>query len=107
MATVSSCASGAHELDDPARDRLVHEDLSHRRAHRRDVLDVDGRLQPQQRMAAELLVDDPVLVLRVRIAERRAEEEAVELRLGQRERALVLDRVLGRHARGTARAAGA
>ena len=47
-------------------------------------------------MAAELLVDDPGLVVRVRVAERRAYEEAVELRLGQREGALVLDRVLRR-----------
>ena len=33
---------------------------------------------------------------RVRIPEGRAQEEAVELRLGKRERALVLDRVLRR-----------
>jgi hypothetical protein len=47
-------------------------------------------------MAATLLLHDPQLLILVRIAERRAQEEAVELRLGQRERALLLDRVLGR-----------
>ena len=47
-------------------------------------------------MAVALVVDDPQLVLGARVAERGAQEEAVELRLGQRERALVLDRVLGR-----------
>src|SRR5438067_622940 len=68
------------------------------RRRRGDVeVDVDARLQPGQWMAAELLFHDPVLVLRVRIAECGADEEAVELRLRQRERALVLDRVLGRH----------
>ena len=43
-----------------------------------------------------LLLDDLQLVVVGRIAERGLEEEAVELRLGQRERPLVLDRVLGR-----------
>ncbi len=47
-------------------------------------------------MAGALLLDDPQLVLEARVAERRAHEEAVELRLGKRERALELDRVLGR-----------
>jgi hypothetical protein len=45
----------------------------------------------------EALVDeDPQLVLDARVPERRPQEEAIELRLGQRERPLVLDRVLGR-----------
>ena len=39
---------------------------------------------------------DLQLVVGLRVAERRAQEEAVELRLGERERPLVLDRVLGR-----------
>src|SRR3954470_15807566 len=86
-----------HEVDDPAPNRFVHEDLLHRGAHHRDVADVDAGLQPGQWMAAELLFHDPVLVVHVRIAERGADEEAVELRLRQREGALVLDRVLGRH----------
>ncbi len=52
-------------------------------------------------MREALLVEDLQLVVHPRIAERRAQEEAVELRLRQRERALVLDRVLGRDAGGT------
>ena len=43
-----------------------------------------------------LVVDDLELVIQARIAERGLEEETVELRLGEREGALVLDRVLGR-----------
>ncbi len=42
-----------------------------------------------------LLVEDDDLLDRLRVAEPDAEHEPVELRLGQRERALVLDRVLG------------
>ena len=45
---------------------------------------------------AELLLDDRDLVVLRRVAERRAQEEAVELRLRERERPLLLDRVLGR-----------
>ena len=47
-------------------------------------------------MAEALLLEDPPLLEHAGIAERGAKQEAVELRLGQRERALVLDRVLGR-----------
>ena len=47
-------------------------------------------------MAVALVVEDPHLVVGVRIPERRAQQEAVELRLGKRERAFLLDRVLGR-----------
>ena len=42
-----------------------------------------------------LLVEDDDLLDRLRVAEAQAEHEPVELGLGQRERALVLDRVLG------------
>src|SRR5262249_39675882 len=44
--------------------------------------------------AAVAQAEDPPLVLLVRIAELELEQEAVELGLGQRVRALVLDRVL-------------
>ena len=47
-------------------------------------------------MRKRWLDEDPELVLDARVAERGAQEEAVELRLGERERPLVLDRVLGR-----------
>ena len=53
------------------------------------------RLEAVQRMDDALLVEDRQLVLDARIAERGLQEEAVELGLRQRERALVLDRVLG------------
>ena len=46
-------------------------------------------------MGPLLLVEDDDLLDRLRIAEPEAEHEPVELGLGQRERALVLDRVLG------------
>ena len=47
-------------------------------------------------MPVQLALEDPELLLDRRIAERGAKEEPVELGLGQRERALLLDRVLGR-----------
>ena len=47
-------------------------------------------------MRALLLVEDHDLLDRLRVAEPDAEHEPVELGLGQGERALVLDRVLGR-----------
>ena len=47
-------------------------------------------------MLDPLVVDHALLLVRGRIPERRPQEEAVELCLRQRERALVLDRVLGR-----------
>ena len=47
-------------------------------------------------MSVALLVDDLQLFVRRRVAQCGLEEEAVELRLGQRERTLVLDRVLRR-----------
>ena len=56
----------------------------------------DGGLQVAERMPVALLLQDPPLLEHAGVAERGAEEEAVELRLGQRERSLVLDRVLGR-----------
>ena len=47
-------------------------------------------------MAVQLILEHGDLRLEVRVPERRPQEEAVELRLRQRERSLVLDRVLGR-----------
>ena len=46
-------------------------------------------------MGPLLLVEDHDLLDRLRVAQAEAEHEAVELGLRQRERALVLDRVLG------------
>ncbi len=89
-------ARGAHELDDPAVERVVDVDVLRRRAELLDLVEADHRLERLERMRVALLGEDPQLVLDARVAERGAEEEAVELGLGQRERALVLDRVLGR-----------
>ena len=47
-------------------------------------------------MLAQLILDDANLLVLARVAERGAQEEAVELGLRERERALLLDRVLGR-----------
>ena len=49
-----------------------------------------------ERVRVTLRLDDLELLVRLRVAERRLEEEAVELRLGQREHALVVERVLRR-----------
>ena len=43
-----------------------------------------------------LVVEDPDLLVHARVAERRADEKPVELRLGERVRAVLLDRVLRR-----------
>ena len=48
-------------------------------------------------MPVQLRVDDRQLGLERGIAERRAHDEPVELRLGQRERPFLLDRVLRRN----------
>ena len=85
------------EVDDPARDRLVQEHVADRCAQRCDLLQADDGREPAERMAAELLVHDLSLVLRVGVAERGLHEEAIELRLRERECPLVLDRVLRRH----------
>ena len=47
-------------------------------------------------MPVELCLDDRQLLVERRVAEGGADQEAVELRLGQREGSLLLDRVLGR-----------
>ena len=46
-------------------------------------------------MLIALAADDRHLLVRARIAELGLDEETVELGLGQRERSLLLDRVLG------------
>ncbi len=58
-------------------------------------------------MAVPLREDDRDLLVLVGIAERGPQREAVELRLGQRERPLLLDRVLRRDHEERRRAAAA
>ena len=78
---------GAHrQLETDRRDRVA--ELGQRRP-------VGERLL-RQGAFGRLGLQDPELLAFVRVAELDAEQEAVELRLGQRERALELDRVLRR-----------
>jgi hypothetical protein len=95
-ATSSRSRVAARARRSSAAESVVDVHRRHGLAHRVHVLDEITRLQPAQRMAVALLVDDLQLLVGRRVAERGLEEEAVELRLRQRERALVLDRVLGR-----------
>ena len=62
-----------------------------------DVVERDDGSQPVDGMVLALAADDVELLFGTRVAELGLEEEAVELGLGQRERALLLDRVLRRH----------
>ena len=64
-----------------------------RRARRR----ARDRSERLERRVGRLLGEHPRLLRERRIADRDAHREAVELRLGERVRALVLDRVLRRH----------
>ena len=77
------------------RPSSIEVDVAHRG---RELLDLDrhDRLERGERVVLPLVVVDQQLVVEGRIPQRRLEEEAVELRLGERERPLVLDRVLGR-----------
>ena len=89
-------ARRAHELDRPAHDQLVDVDVLDVRLQRAHLFGGDERLERGERMPVSLRQHDLDLGRLVRVAERRAQREAVELRLGERERALLLDRVLGR-----------
>src|SRR5215218_2635128 len=80
----------------PALHDLVDVDRLDGLAQLVDLGEHDGRPQQRDRMRTELLAHDLQLVVLGRIAERGLEEEAVELRLGKRERSLLLDRVLRR-----------
>src|SRR4029078_6390795 len=67
-----------------------------RSVHVLRVVDTNDRAEGGERMLHPLVLDHLELLERGGIPERRAQEEAVELRLWQRERSLVLDRVLRR-----------
>ena len=81
------------------RTTASHEDVLDRVLQLHDVVERDDGPQAVDRVLLALPADDLELLLRVRVAELRLEEEAVELRLGQRERPLLLDRVLRRERR--------
>ena len=84
------------QRNDPALHDRVDVDVIDRLLQLEHVCDRDDRPQRIERMPAALVLHDPQLLVLVRIPERRAQEEAVELGLGQRKGALLLDRVLGR-----------
>src|SRR5919108_1573536 len=84
------------EVDDPPLQELVHVHRRRRVLQGGDVLDLHDGLEVAERMTVELVPHDVQLVVAPGIAERRPDEEAVELRFGQRKRAFELDRVLRR-----------
>ena len=87
----------ADEVDDvPAQARL-DKDARRLLDHVGDPGRVRHRLEVLERRVARLLGQHPRLLVRLRVADVEPHREAVELRLRQRVRALVLDRVLGRH----------
>ena len=89
-------ARAPNELDRPLLQQRVDVDLLDRGEHVGELADADDRAEVVERMPVELCLDDRELLIERRVAERGADQEAVELRLGQRERSLLLDRVLGR-----------
>ncbi len=85
------------EVDDVVADRLGHVDLLDRALHPQQRLPVDDALELDLVASAlDAALEHPPLVLAFRIADAEPDHEAIELRLGQRVRALVLDRVLRR-----------
>ena len=92
----SVAARLAQERDDVAVDALLDEDLAGGRRERAHVGGGGDRPQRLERRVARLLGQHPRLVRQRRVADLDPQREAVELGLGQRVGALVLDRVLGR-----------
>ena len=88
-------AGRTHELDHPAVEDVVDVDVLGRRPQLMHLVEPDDRLEIVERVGVALIGEDLQLVLELRVAERGAQEEAVELCLGEREGSLVLDRVLG------------
>ena len=86
-----------HQADDV----LLHQDIrvyvAHRLLQREDVVRLADLVQLGDRVAVSLALHDRLLVLDRGIPQLEAEQEAVELRLRERERSFVLDRVLGAH----------
>ena len=89
-------SGGANERHDPALQERMNVHVLHGTLKRTHLGDRHDRADVVERMAAALVQHDLVLVLLTRISERGAEQEPVELRLGQEKGALLLDRVLGR-----------
>ncbi len=84
-----------HEAHDPALQQRIDVDVLDGALQCAHLGDRDNRTDALERMAVALVEHDLPLVVLARVAERRAKQEPVELGLGQEERALLLDRVLG------------
>ena len=89
-------AGVAQERDDVAGDALLDEDLSRGRDRGHEVGSPATGTSAVERLLAGLLGEHPRLLRERRVADRHLDGEPVELRLGQRVGALVLDRILGR-----------
>ena len=97
--TLGQRARAAHDGDDVAGDLVVHARRVDGRARLAQRIDADhgpDGVEVAGADAAALEPEHPDLVRLGRVLDLEAHEEAVELRLGQRVRALVLDRVLRR-----------
>ena len=84
------------QRDDVAAQALLDVHLARLLGEPHDVVGVGDRHERVERRRVRLLVEHLRLVRERRVAEVEPHREPVELRLGQRVRALVLDRVLGR-----------
>ena len=89
-------ARGAHEAHDVVLDGLGDVDLATQALHAAQLGGIHDRRQLVEWAGGAEAADDVLLVLFGWVADRQAQQEAVELRFGQRERALQLDRVLRR-----------
>ncbi len=96
MRTPGSSRVARTSVDHPLLQQRVDVDVFDRPLERAQVVDPDDGLEPVERVAMSLRLDDLELFVLLRIAERRLEEEAVELGFGEREDALVVERILGR-----------
>jgi hypothetical protein len=83
------------DVDGVADELRVDVDLEHGALQCREVLERERLLELG--MVDELPLDHGELLVVLRVADEHLEEEAVDLRLGERIRALGLDRVLRRH----------
>ena len=106
-ANVRQLARRAHEIDHPPLQERVDVDVLDGALQRAQVVDLDHGLESVERVAVTLGLNDHELLVGLRVAERRLEEEAVELGLGEREDALVVERVLRREDEERARRGGA
>jgi hypothetical protein len=85
------------ERDDVFADLRADAHIPHLPLDAQQVVGAEDLAERLDRMGMLLEVEDVDLIGRAGIAEANIDEEAVELRLWQRERAFVLDRVLRRH----------